>query len=408
MNRPTVALAHCPIDAKADVIDAAVARSVDLIGGVPETIRRARRIYCKPNYVGINAKKTLADVRLHEGRHVHNTEPAVAAAAIRLIREANPSAEIYFGDGLDLSEGGLDADDIFGFMGAREIARAHDVRLLDNNEGEFVQVPVPGGGTIMRKLTVRREIAECDAFVSLAKIKCHQTAGVTLSLKNMFGLLPRQFYGAHNRGFMHQNSFRLMRIFIDINRTFPQTFQVIDGLVGSNHGMNGEPLVSELVMAGTNPVATDCIAMAAMGFDPRSDFPRPPFLISESHILLAEQTGLGPADPTLVDVVGDSVAELTRQYETRPERGYLTTKAAALRVAAREQAAVYLERRDELVDQYAGKYVLLIDGKVADVADTIADAVRMRFFDDDIGYGFATQVLAPSDQIELLEAYAGR
>ena len=53
-----------------------------------------------------------------------------------------------------------------------------------------MRVPVPDG-MMLRYLWVRREIAEADTYVSLAKLKCHQTAGITLSTKNMFGLLPR-------------------------------------------------------------------------------------------------------------------------------------------------------------------------------------------------------------------------
>ncbi len=37
---------------------------------------------------------------------------------------------------------------------------------------------------------------DCDVFVSLAKMKEHATAGVTLSMKNCFGMTPATIYGA--------------------------------------------------------------------------------------------------------------------------------------------------------------------------------------------------------------------
>ena len=36
---------------------------------------------------------------------------------------------------------------------------------------------------------------DCDVFVSLAKLKEHMTAGITLSMKNCFGITPCTIYG---------------------------------------------------------------------------------------------------------------------------------------------------------------------------------------------------------------------
>ena len=404
MSRPKVAIQRCAIDAAQADVDAAVAEAVHAMGGIPEAVRAARSIVVKPNYVGVMFRASNDDVRMHKGRHAHNTEPAVCAAAVKLIREANPGATIYYGDGLDIQHAHRTKEDIFDFMGATALAKQYDLTLMDCNEGEFVRVPVPHG-VMLRYLWVRREIAEADAYVSLAKLKCHQTAGITLSTKNMFGLLPRAHYGAGNRGFMHQNAHRLMRVFVTVNQAFPQSFQVIDGIVGTNHGMSGEPKEAGLVMAGTNSIATDAVGMKVMGFDPQADFGTPPFFISENHIALAAQAGLGTTDLAEIEVVGESPESFGLQFETRPEASFSHAKAAAILDATRAQARLYLEKRDDLLRTHRGKFVFLVDGKVVESVDTIAEAAKLDYFNNAHGYGFATQVLPPGEAAEIVEAY---
>ncbi len=404
MSKPRVAIKRCAISASQEEVDAAVAQAAEAIGGIPQAVRDAKRIMVKPNYVGIMFRASNDDVRMHKGRHAHNTEPAVCAAAIKQIREANPGATIYYGDGLDIQHGHRTQEDIFNFMGATALAREYDLTLLDCNEGEFVQVPVPDG-VMLRYLWVRREIAEADTYVSLAKLKCHQTAGFTLSTKNMFGLLPRAHYGAGNRGFMHQNAHRLMRVFVTVNQAFPQSFQVIDGIVGTNHGMSGEPKEAGLVMAGTNSVATDAVGMKVMGFDPQADFGTPPFFISENHIKLAAAAGLGTTQLDEIEVLGETPESFGLKFETRPQSDFTHAKAAAILEAARAQARVYLEMRDELLKTHSGKFVFLVDGEVVQSVDTIAEAAQLEYFDDSQGFGFATQVLPPAETVENIEAY---
>src|SRR5213079_1360852 len=108
------------------------------------------------------------------------------------------------------------AEDVFGWMDAPQLVEEFGVTLLNSNEGELVPVPVPGGGLIHKAVYLNRALADVDAVVSVAKLKAHGTAGVTMSVKNMFGILPRGRYGSTFRNFMHTNYFRLMRVVVDI------------------------------------------------------------------------------------------------------------------------------------------------------------------------------------------------
>lgn len=434
-GRPKVAIERCAVDASDDAVYAAVSRAVELIGGVPDVVRTAKAILIKPNYVGVIFKSADHEVRLTAGgRQAHNTEPAVTEAVVRLVREANPGATIWLGEGMDLPNhvpgesqalGGAAAPaphqisgqgggprtsaDVFRFMRAAHLPEKYGVRLVDFNAGEdadFVEVPVPGGGLINKTLRVRREVAEADTVVSVAKLKCHQTAGVTLTTKNLFGLLPRRFHGSRNRGFMHQNAFRLMRTFVDVNTAFRQGLSVLDGLVGTTGGMNGDPLEVGCVLAGTNHVATDAVAMRLMGFDPAADFPQAPFLISENHIRLAERRGLGTTDPSQIELLGERPEAFGARFETRPDQGFSPEIAGQIIRAAREQAAAYLQKESEIVREHRGRFVYVVDGRVVASAATIADAANLRpEWQRDHGYGLAVWAVPSEEQRERLETY---
>ena len=54
---------------------------------------------------------------------------------------------------------------------------------------------VPTGGYIFPGFDLNHSYEDCDVFVSLAKMKEHDTAGITLSMKNCFGLTPATIYG---------------------------------------------------------------------------------------------------------------------------------------------------------------------------------------------------------------------
>ena len=204
---------------------------------------------------------------------------------------------------------------------------------------------------------------------------------------------------------MHQNTFRLMRVFVDVNLTFPNVLQVIDGIVGATQSQRGQPVESEVLLVGTDPVATDSIATQIMGFDPTADYPDIPFAMAENHIKLGARAGLGTLDPDEIDTAGDRISDHAGEFEPRL---YFTGDEAELhKRESLDQARVYLRQREELLRKYLGKYILLVEGKVALAVDTPAEAVAQRHFNPDFRRGFLTQVLPGEEQIEKIEAYLG-
>jgi uncharacterized protein (DUF362 family) len=387
-------------------VDLAVRETITLSGGIPEKIRRARKILVKPNFVGANSKPSEAEIKKHHGRFVSCAEPAVTRAVVGFVREANPTAEIIVAEGIDYAPG-RSAREVLGWMDALRLAEDFGVRLLNANEGTIVPVPVPRGGLLHKAVYLNQDLVDVDAVVSVAKLKAHGTAGVTMSVKNMFGILPFSRYGSTFRNFMHTNYYRLMRIVVDIATTLPPDLAVIDGMIASDHGMDNDPVEMNVLLAGHDPVATDAVGAAVMGFDPHAEFPRSPFVVAENHLRLAAKAGIGTLDYANTEVRGLRVADVAGRFGVETEMRVTTEQAVAARSAAIAQAAIFRARRSELLRDYAGQYVYLRDGDVEWSSPSLADAADRAVEQLPRGeYGLAIQVLPESEEIERAAAYS--
>ncbi|MGB6688137.1 MAG: DUF362 domain-containing protein [Terracidiphilus sp.] len=218
----------------------------------------------------------------------------------------------------------------------------------------YARFMVPGGGLMYAGYDLNHSYRDTDVFVSLAKLKEHRTAGVTLSMKNCFGITPCTIYSddvpqdepsivpVGYRGPMHSGSrvppksapqpvaeskdpgYRVPRITADLVASRPIHLAVIDGI----YTMTGGELPDQgphalhqaihpgLLIAGLNCVNTDAVAAAVMGFDPMADRRTPPFEKCDSTLRLAEQSGVGTRDLTRIEVVGTPIAKVRYRFPT--------------------------------------------------------------------------------------------
>jgi uncharacterized protein (DUF362 family) len=218
----------------------------------------------------------------------------------------------------------------------------------------YARFMVPGGGLMYAGYDLNHSYRDCDVFVSLAKLKEHRTAGVTLSMKNCFGITPCTIYSgpapedepsivpAGYRSPMHDGSrlppksapplvdqtnskdpgYRVPRITADLVASRPIHLAVIDGIYTMTGGElpNQEPgwihqaVHPGLLIAGLNCVSTDAVATAIMGFDPMADRGVPPFEKCDSTLKLAEHLGVGTRDLSRIDVVGTPIAKARYRF----------------------------------------------------------------------------------------------
>jgi uncharacterized protein (DUF362 family) len=164
-------------------------------------------------------------------------------------------------------------------------------------------------------------------LVSVAKMKCHWLCGITQSMKNLVGLVPYKFYeyspgDGYRTGFHGADTetrHRLPRVVMDLNRARPIHLALIDGIQtvdGSEGPWNQDLRLKKpgILIGGKNPVATDAVAVAAMGFDPAAEYPNAPFLRADNHLNLARQLGLGPNRLDQIEVVGATLEEVKMHF----------------------------------------------------------------------------------------------
>ena len=212
---------------------------------------------------------------------------------------------------------------------------------------KYSRLTVPFGGYIFPAFDLNHSYEDCDVFVSLAKMKEHATAGVTLSMKNCFGITPATIYGSGagvdepsvlphgGRSLVHagyrgpsksapqekdpksprMDTYRVPRTVVDLVAARPVHLAIVEGIKTMTGGEG--PWVGEaqeavspgVVVAGTNPVNTDAVAMAVMGYDPMADRGTPPFERCDSTLKLAEEAGLGTRDLQRIPVIGTPIQE---------------------------------------------------------------------------------------------------
>lgn len=214
------------------------------------------------------------------------------------------------------------------------------------NAKKYVRFNVPRGGLMFAGYDLNHSYADCDVFVSLAKLKQHATAGVTLSIKNCFGITPCTIYGEGagkddpsalprgGRAMLHNGNrppsesspqpldpgayaskdpgYRVPRVAADLVAARPIHLAVIDGIYTETRGegpwvRSAKPVHPGLLIAGTNCVSTDAVAMALMGFDPMADRGTAPFQHCDNTLRLAEQLGVGTRDLSRIEVLGASI-----------------------------------------------------------------------------------------------------
>lgn len=213
---------------------------------------KGRRILIKPNLV-----------EPHAGHGHINTHPTLVRAAVDLFRRMD-AAEVVIAEGTGHRRDSLLVLETSGFA---EAVVEDRVPFFDLNTGPIQRVANQGGYTSMKALFLPRLALDVDVVVSLAKMKTHHWAGVTLSMKNLFGIMPGCVYG-WPKNVLHQEG--IQRSILDINATFRPHLCIVDGIVGmeGDGPIMGTPVRSNVVVMGKSASAVDATCARVMGIDP--------------------------------------------------------------------------------------------------------------------------------------------
>lgn len=221
------------------------------LGVTPDEIS-GKRILLKPNFVEIVA----GTVHLC-------THPEIVRATIEAFQRLG-AKKIFVGEGPGHCR---DTMRVLEETGLAEALAESNTRFIDLNNDDFVTKPNAGGLTSLKTMTFPAISEQVDWIVSMPKMKTHHWAGVTLSMKNLFGLMPSILYGwpktvLHFAG-IHQ-------CIVDINATVQPDFAIVDGIVGmeGDGPIMGTPKHAGVIIMGRNLAAVDATCARIMKIDP--------------------------------------------------------------------------------------------------------------------------------------------
>lgn len=261
----------------------AAQRAITACGQWPAASIAGQSVMIKPNLVSRKPSASGA-----------TTDPQVVRAVVDMALQAG-AAQVL------IVEGGVGLGANFSPCGY-DFFSTYDprVQLMDFATQAISIVRVPGGLAYLALYLPTPALQSNLIFISVGKMKTHVNAVASLSMKNLFGLMPPSHYfvpkqllarmDGHIRG--------VDQTVVDINLARPISFSVIDGIWGmeGDGPLTGTPIETDVVLAGLNPVAVDRVAL---------DFMRIP-QTAVPHLAYASWRGLGPPDTSSVAVLGDS------------------------------------------------------------------------------------------------------
>jgi uncharacterized protein (DUF362 family) len=210
-----------------------------------------KKVLLKPNLVGFDPLVMT------------NTHPAVIAAARETFLRLGAS-EVLIGDGPAIDR---DTHAVIESIGLREYAGPLARVFVDLNVDDVERVVLKTHASRLTQLYLPKTVRGADFIVSLPKLKTHHWAGVTLSLKNMFGIVPGAVYG-WPKNILHWAG--IDRAILDINAVARPDFAIVDGIVGmeGNGPIQGGSKASGVLIVGDDPVAVDSTCARVMGLAP--------------------------------------------------------------------------------------------------------------------------------------------
>jgi uncharacterized protein (DUF362 family) len=248
---------------------------------------RGRRVVLKPNLVEFDPKGVI------------NTNPALVAAAVRVFRSLD-AHEVIVAEGPGHRR---DNDYLLDASGLRAALSELAVPYVDLNTDNVRCVAARSHFTTLNELWLPDTIVTADLVVSMAKMKTHHWAGVTLSMKNLFGIMPGMLYG-WPKNVLHQRG--IPNSIIDINSSLPPPhFAIVDGILGmeGNGPIQGTAKRSNLLVFGTDLVAVDATCARLMTIDPW----RVGYLETAAEFL-------GNVEEERVDMLGESINSMRQDY----------------------------------------------------------------------------------------------
>jgi len=282
MKRSTVAIVRTPARPSPEEVNAAVRQAVELAGGLGGVVSKGALVLIKPNLVAVPPSPEAGAC----------TRASVCKALADMVMELGGRPVIA-----ESSARGIDTEQVMEVMGYSRL-RQEGYEVVDLKRTQTVKVLVPDG-VVLKEVTAFELALQAQAILSVPVMKTHDQTDVSLSLKNLKGLVT----DAEKRR-IHQVG--IFEGVCDLNALFRPAFAVVDGIT-AQEGLGpvyGLPVEMNLILAGRDLVAVDAVTSAVMGFDPQE----------VRLIRMAAARGLGALSAEEIQVLGERVEDVRRRF----------------------------------------------------------------------------------------------
>jgi uncharacterized protein (DUF362 family) len=268
-----------------DLVDV-VRRGLDELG-VRQRVIQGKSVLLKPNLV----EPTVAAPYV-------NTHPALVRAVVEVFRRWD-AREVFVAEGQGHCR---DTAFVLEQSGLEQVLDDDRIDFVDLNYDDVFTATNRLGYTKLSKLYLPQSLRRADFIVSLPKMKTHHWAGVTLSMKNFFGVMPGVCYGWPKNVLHHAG---INQSILDITATVRPHLAIVDGIVGmeGDGPIMGTPKPAHVVVMGTNLPAVDATCARLMGFDPM-----------RIQYLRAASGTLGPIQGRHIEQRGEPIASLAQSF----------------------------------------------------------------------------------------------
>ncbi|MFO7915458.1 MAG: DUF362 domain-containing protein [Candidatus Krumholzibacteriales bacterium] len=247
---------------------ASARKAVELLGGMKKFVKPGEKVLIKPNISWDRKPEQAA-----------TTNPAVVTAVIEMVKEAG-AEEITVAD--NTCNNAQNSYRRSGIKKAAEEAGAN-VPYVEKNDFEEINIK----GEVIRKWKIYRPALKADKIINLPVAKHHGLTVVSLSMKNMMGLIGGR------RNLLHQN---LGPSIVDLTAYFKPDLIILDAVrILTANGPQGSTLedvtVKNIIAASTDPVKIDAFGISLFG--DREPFNRE---YVSRYLKIAEDRGLGSSN----------------------------------------------------------------------------------------------------------------
>ncbi len=257
---------------------------------------RGRTVVIKPNLVEFEPGAAI------------NTHPMLVHAALEALLSLG-AAEVRIAEGPGHRRNTLDLADAAGYF--HTIPQFED-RFIDLNTDDVSSVRPRRLFSRLEDIYLPNTVLGADLLISMPKMKTHHWVGATLSMKNLFGVVPGGIYG-WPKNVLHWAG--ISECIADLHALFPRQFAIVDGVVGmeGDGPIRGTAKPMGILVAGSDPAAVDATCCRIMGIDPlKIDYLR--LVASDFRSQITEHA---------IVQIAERIADVASKFELPPDFGSL-------------------------------------------------------------------------------------